>query len=50
MNEKKSNDAQVTREYSRTGRPMPPRVAMMLRRKAINAMLLMKKLKKLELI
>lgn len=46
MIDKKSNDAQPSRECSRTGRPMPPRVAMMLRRKAINAMLLMQAFRK----
>lgn len=42
----KFNDAQPSRECLRTGRPMPPRVAMMLRRKAINAMLLMQAFRK----
>lgn len=47
MNElKKSIDAQVARECSRTGRPMPPKVAMMLKRKAINARLLMQAFRK----
>lgn len=46
MNDRKSNGAHVARECSRTGRPMPPRVAMMLRRKAINAMLLMQAFRK----
>lgn len=46
MKDRKSNVAQVARECSRTGRAMPPRVALMLKHKAINARLLMQAFRK----
>lgn len=44
--DRKSNDAQPSRECSRTGRAMPPEVALMLKRKAINARLMMQAFRK----